>query len=478
MKKKRFNLFIFLVSLIAVTSAAMAYSSNRGKAFLPGWMSTPNNPPSLIAGPMKISGQLIQDKILQGSAGTVNLALTLEADDIIDSNEANFRNVDMVIVLDRSGSMKGRKIKNAQQAVLNLLSALSSKDRFALITYSDGVRQVSNLRNVSDVNRKQLEALIHGVRAGGGTNLGAGLQTGINVLLSANQNGNSGKVILISDGLANKGITSPRVLGNIAGIAVEKEFAVSTVGVGIDFNELLMTKIADKGVGNYYYLKNPGAFAEVFQKEFFYTQTTAVNGVSVHLSFPNGISLIHAAGYPITVQNNHAVFHPGNLRSNQTRKLFLTLKVPSERVGEFTIGRIKVRYLYNGTPFEASLEEAFKIVCVKDQRKVLSSIDKSAWTQKVIQEDYNRLKQEVAGDIKAGEKGNALRRITNYYKEKASINKTVASEEVNKNLNRDLKELRQVVKDTFQGAPSVVLQKQKSNSKALQYEGYSGQRQK
>lgn len=262
MKKKRFNLFIFLVSLIAVTSAAMAYSSNRGKAFLPGWMSTPSNPPSLISGPMKISGQLIQDKILQGSAGMVNLALTLKADDIIDSNEANFRNVDMVIVLDRSGSMKGRKIKNARQAALNLLSALSSKDRFALITYSDGVRQVSNLRNVSDVNRKQLEALIHGVRAGGGTNLGAGLQTGINVLLSANQNGNSGKVILISDGLANKGITSPQVLGNIAEIAVEKEFAVSTVGVGIDFNELLMTKIADKGAGNYYYLENPGAFSE------------------------------------------------------------------------------------------------------------------------------------------------------------------------------------------------------------------------
>lgn len=83
----------------------------------------------------------------------------------------------------------------------------------------------------------------------------------------------------------------------------------------------------------------------------------------------------------------------------------------------------------------------------------------------------------MAGDIKAGKKDTALRRITDYYKEKASINKTVASEEVNKNLNRDLKELRQVVKDTFHGAPSVVLQKQKSNSKALQYGGYSGRRQ-
>ncbi len=478
MKKKRFNLFIFLVSLIAITGAAMAYSSQRGKAFLPGWMQTPSTPPALTPGPVKISAQLVQNKVLQGSAGIVSFALTLKADDIIDHSDGKYRNVDMVIVLDRSGSMKGRKIKNARQAVLNLLAKLSTKDRFALITYSDGVSQVAELRNVSDVNRKQLEAIIRSVRTGGGTNLGAGLQTGINVLLSAGHNGNSGKVILISDGLANKGITSPQVLGNIAGIAMEKEFAISTVGVGIDFNEQLMTKIADKGAGNYYYLENPGAFTEVVQKEFFYTQTTAVNGISVHLSLPDGISLISAVGYPITVQNNHAVFHPGDLRSGQTRKLFLTLKVPSERVGAFELGKIKVRYLYNSMPFEAILEKTFKIACVKDQRKVLSSIDRSAWTQKIIQEDYNRLKQEVAGDLKAGKKDNALRRIKNYYQEKTSINKSVASEEVNKNLNRDLKELKKIVKDTFRGAPSVVLQKQKSSSKALQYEGYRGLRQK
>ncbi|MFQ5483996.1 MAG: VWA domain-containing protein [Desulfobacterales bacterium] len=478
MKKKRFNQFIFIVSLIAITGAAMAYSSQRGKGILPGWMQTSSTPPALTPGPVKISAQLVQSKVLQGSAGIVSLALTLKADDIIDHSDGKYHNVDMVIVLDRSGSMKGSKIKNARQAVLNLLSNLSSKDRFALITYSDGVSRITDLQKVSDVNRKQLETFIRSVRTGGGTNLGAGLQTGINVLLSAGHNGNSGKVILISDGLANKGITSHQVLGNIAGIAAEKEFAISTVGVGIDFNEQLMTKIADNGAGNYYYLENPEAFAEVVQKEFFYTQTTAVNGISVHLSMPDGISLISAAGYPITVQNNRAVFNPGDLRSNQTRKLFLTLKVPSERVGTFELGKIKVRYLYNGTPFEASLEETFKIACVKDQRKVLSSIDRSAWSQKIIQEDYNRLKQEVAGDIKAGKKDTALRRIKNYYQEKTSINKSVASEEVNKNLDRDLKELKKIVKDTFQGAPSVVLQKQKSSSKALQYEGYRGLRQK
>ena len=112
----------------------------------------------------------------------------------------------MVIVLDRSGSMNGPKINDARQAVLNLLSGLSARDRFALIAYSDHVQQITGLKPVTADHAKQLQVLVPGINAGGGTNLGAGLQAGINLILSAPANGNARKLILISDGLANKGI--------------------------------------------------------------------------------------------------------------------------------------------------------------------------------------------------------------------------------------------------------------------------------
>jgi hypothetical protein len=82
----------------------------------------------------------------------------------------------------------------------------------------------------------------------------------------------------------------------------------------------------------------------------------------------------------------------------------------------------------------------------------------------------------VAGDIKAGKKQKALQRINRYYRKQESINKTVSSEEVTQNLDQDLKDLRQRVEETFQGAPAAVTAKQKSNSKAMQYEGYKGRR--
>jgi Ca-activated chloride channel family protein len=477
MKPARLKSFILIIVLIAATGAAMAYSAGPGKSWLSGLFTRPGvHTPPIGSGPLTLNGRLVQHKVLQGSDGKVNLALTLQADERFDSQSSETRNVDMVIVLDRSGSMKGRKIDDARQAVLHLLSGLTAQDRFALITYSDGVQQITGLKHVTAENGNQLRTLVNGIIAGGGTNLGAGLQTGIDVILSAPENGNARKLILISDGLANKGITDSTRLGRMAGVAVEKEFAVSTVGVGNDFNEHLMTTIADHGAGNYYYLENPAAFAEVFQKEFFYTRQTVATNVSISFPLGSGISIVDAAGYPITIQKDHAVFYPGDLRSGQTRQLFLTLQVPTGAPRSFVMDRIKVRYHYNGQLAETALEGSYEIACVKDQREVRASIDKTSWAEKVVQEDYNRLKQEIAADIKAGEKQKALQRINTYYREQESINAAVGSAEVTRNLDRDLRDLEQRVEDTFKGSPSAVSRKQKSNSKALQYEGYQGRR--
>ena len=477
MKRTRMKKFLLISVLIAATGVAMAYSSNTISVLRSNWIPGPSRKHAGDDAILGVSGHLIQNKVLQGSDGTVGLNLTLQVAELPATDGGETRNVDMVIVLDRSGSMKGRKIEDARRAVLELLSSLSAQDRFALITYSDGVHIASGLSKVTAANRVRLASAVNTIRAGGGTNLGAGLQAGIDTLISPNHHTNAAKLILISDGLANKGLTDVKALSDIAAVAVEKEFAVSTVGVGVDFNEHLMTAIADRGTGNYYYLENPAAFAEIFQKEFYNTQTAIVTGVKIQVPMISGITLTDAAGYPIINQNDHLVFYPGNLHSGQTRKLFLTLKVPTNSQKTFELNQLKLSYQYGDRSYETALEESFKIACVNDQKKVYSSIDKTSWSEKVINEDYNRLKQEVAADIKSGKKQRALKKIDKYYEEQEAVNATVGSAHVAENLDKDLKELKIFVKDTFEGAPAAVRQKQKSNAKALQFEGYSGRRQ-
>lgn len=475
MKRKYLKPIFFIGCLIAITGAAMAYS-NKGNLWVPSLINGPDTSTPDQNGIVSLSGRLVKDKILQGGDGTVNLSLSLHAVDVFAPDRSNARNVDMVIVLDRSGSMKGSKIRDAKRAILNLLSDLSDTDRFALVAYSDGVEKYSDLVHATRSNRKHLISSVKKIWASGGTNLGAGLQTGVNTLLKSKHIGNTGKVILISDGLANRGITDPMSLGHMASVGVEKEFSVTTVGVGTEFNEHLMTLIADQGAGNYYYLENPNAFAEVFKKEFYHSKIAAATAVKVQIPLKNGLSLVNAAGYPIKVSENQAIFHPGDLRSGQTRKLFLTFKMPTHKENTFKIDGITVQYLQKGKIYTASLSKSFQVACVKNQREVISSIDKDEWEDKVIQDDYNKLKEEVSRDIKDGKEQMALDRIQTYYREKEQVNAAVGSGKVAENLTKGVNELSSIVADTFKGSPQAVMKKQKANSKALQYEGYKGRR--
>jgi len=475
MKRKYLKPLFVVGCLIVITGAAMAYSS-RGNPWMPNLITGPNPGNLDKKGGVSLTGRLVQDKVLQGGDGTVDLSLSLHADDTLNPDKGIAQHADMVIVLDRSGSMKGSKIRNAKHAVLNLLSDLSEKDRFALVSYSDGVETHSDLVPVTGLNRKHLISLVNRIWVGGGTNLGAGLQTGINTIVRAKKIGNIGKVILISDGLANQGITDSSSLGNMASIAIDKEFSVATVGVGTEFNERLMTYIADQGAGSYYYLKNPKVFAEVFQKEFYNSRTTAATAVEVTIPLRNGMSLVNASGYPIKVTKDHARFHPGNLHSGQTRTLFLTFKMPTHNQKTFEINGITVRYIHNGRPYQSVLSKSFEIACVKNERDVISSIDKEEWEKQVVQEDYNKLKDEVSMDIKDGKEKKALDRIQTYYRKKQQLNTVVGSGKVAENLDKDLNKLRHFVTDTFTGSSEAVMQQQKANSKALQYEGYKGRR--
>lgn len=474
MKREQLKTLIVVGFLLIVTGVAMGDLNGN----TPNHSQNHTNIVSSSNGPVMLFAHLVQDKIFTGGDGTVSLSLTMQAADVIVPDQDEEQHVDMVIVLDQSGSMRGQKIEYARQAVLDLLSGLSARDRFALIGYANGVRKYSELMNVTEANREELESIIYRISTGGHTNLGAGLQEGINTLLSSNRNGNVEKLILISDGLANRGITRPDALGNIASIAVEEEFAISTVGVGNDFNEQLMTAIADKGAGNYYYLADPESFAEVFHKEFQNSKIVAARAVEIKIPLPEGVSLLKASGYPITISNNHAIVHPGDLLSGQSRKLFLTLTIPTHSEKTYELSGINIRYMHQGNSYTTTFSEPFQIACVNNPNEAVASIDAGEWEEKVIQEDFNTLREKVALDLKNGKKQEAMEKIDGYYSQQKILNSEVGSAKVTGHLENEVDELRDFVEQTFTGDRQDIAEQQKANAKSLQYEGYKERRAK
>jgi Ca-activated chloride channel family protein len=374
--------------------------------------------------------------------------------------------------------MNGPKIDDARRAIGRLAADLTPRDRLALVTYSDRVAQHTGLIPMTATNRRLIQTTVADITANGGTNLGAGLKRGLDVAGGAAAHTNQRRVILISDGLANQGITDPPTLMRMAGAGLEKDLAVSTVGVGQGFNEQLMTALADNGGGSYYYLEDPAAFAAVFQKEYQYARAAAATSLRVDLSLPEGVRLVDAGGYPVRQTGSRASFNAGSLRHGQSRQFFVTLALPTRTPRSFTLDGIRVHYHRGGRQHTVSQTQALTVACVDDAREVVASIEAEAWSEQVVREDFGRLKEEVAADIRAGQPDQARARIQTYRQEKAAINAVVGSARVSQNLDQEVDALRTYVEETFQGPAPAVAAKQKKNAKALQYEGYRERRDK
>ena len=467
------GLFV-IVSLIIVTGTALAYVGGRSDGHV--------DPPPQIThtrdGRVTVTATLAQTKVLTGSDGQVSMAVNLAAAALPEDGELAENPVDLVVVLDRSGSMNGQKINDACRAIRQLLERLTPRDRLALVTYANDVTRLTDLTPANDANQGMLAALVDQVRAGGGTNLGGGLQMGIDTLLQGGPVMSRRKLILISDGLANQGITDPDRLGTMASVAMENGFSISTVGVGLDFNEILMTAIADHGAGQYHFMENPQAFAQVFADECRVARQVAASAFTIKIPVANGVRLIHAGGYPVTVKKGVAEIHPGDLLSGQERRLFFTFAVPVHRTGEFTFDEMALDYQYQGKTFAMTVPLGLSVACVPDPAVVAASVDRETWSQQVLQEDYSRLKATVADAIRKGDKEAAEARIQAYEAKTLRLNENVGSAKVTQNLKDDLPQLRKRVETTFAGAPAAVAEKRKQQSKALQYDSYQIRRAK
>ena len=146
-------------------------------------------------------------------------------------------------------------------------------------------------------NKEKMFAYVDGIWDDGGTNIAAGLTTGRDVLLAARNEFKVNRLILISDGQPTEGIIEfdglTAIVKEIRGYGV----SVSSVGVGDDFNEQLMSAFAEVGAGAYAYLQDAAQLSAIFQKDLNAAGTQVARGVSLTFRVPKGAQLQKVLGY-------------------------------------------------------------------------------------------------------------------------------------------------------------------------------------
>lgn len=466
---KRVPLLV-LAALVTLTLAGHAVMEYRTDVPI-----STTGPPQFVApggGAVAFTGRLNQSAILVGGDGQILMELILEAEEPASSDFAQVP-TDLVVILDRSGSMAGTKMEYARAAIGELISRLDGQDRFALVTYSSGAQLTIPLTRAVGSVRQTWHQIVESIQPNGGTNMSSGIDVAINTVEASREASRAARIILISDGLANEGDASFAGLSRRASQVSRWEYVLSTVGVGEDFNEQLMSALADAGTGNYYYLANSYELAQVFAREFEATRQTVATGLEVIIDPGKGVDVIEAAGYPLQRDGKRVSFRPGALFSGQQRSIWVTMKVASDQAREYEIGTVTLRYSEGGERYSLTLDDVPRIACVADQKDFFASVNAEAWEESVLQEAYNRLQVKIAFAVKEGRKAEALSAIDAYRADKDWMNQQMASPAVEANLE-ELDDLEREVGEAFVGADQE--KKQNLFSKTRQSAGRDGRR--
>ncbi len=442
-KRMRWTIAGLLLLATAVTGAivrAKAVGSNTGVTTFG----------SSTVGPLSFSGRLDRTAVLQGGDGVARMEVVIGADEV--PSTAGFRRpTDLVIVLDRSGSMAGDKIFHARASVRELLGHLRPQDRFALVSYASDSRVDVPLTPYDEQAPARIHRTLNAIAPGGGTNMSSGLDNGLSLIGSGRTAGRVPHLILISDGLANEGDSTLTGFRSRAATAAQGEFMLSTIGVGDDFNEELMTAIADAGTGNYYYVRHAEDLAEVFAREFDAARTTVASGVALRIAPGNGVRVTDVSGYPLASVAGAVVVRPGSMFSGQVRRLWVTFAIPNHRLGDYELGELSLAYSIDSGRHEVRLDEVPVVACVKSENEYFAGFDSDVLSFSVAIEDYNAMQDDVAKKVKEGKLSEALSAVGAFRRRAGSINRQIDSAPVAAKLE-ELDELEAEVKQAFEGS--------------------------
>jgi Ca-activated chloride channel homolog len=277
--------------------------------------------------------------------------------------------LNLAVVLDRSGSMTGAKIEKARQAAMGLVDQLGPEDYFSLIAYSDYAEVLLPAQHVED--KESVKSRIACIRPGGSTALYAGVQLGAGQVQRHLSSRRINRVILLSDGLANVGPSSPRDLRQLGHALSETGTSVTTIGVGDDYNEDLMAGLAEASDANYYYVKDTEKLPAIFAKELGGLVAVAAREVRIEIICPRGVKPIGLIGRPEIFSGQKASVQLSQLALEQNRYLFLRCLVAEPQP---EIAEVKVRYIdeLNGG-IEQSLAERARVKFTNDHAAAANS---------------------------------------------------------------------------------------------------------
>ncbi|XP_077060064.1 inter-alpha-trypsin inhibitor heavy chain H3b [Siphateles boraxobius] len=190
----------------------------------------------------------------------------------------------VVFIIDRSGSMLGKKIEQTRLAMLSILSDLEEDDLFGLITFSHHIRTWKpELLKATEGNVEEAKTFVKRITSGGSTDINAAVLKAVDMINTDPQEGSASILILLTDGDPTSGETNPVKIQENVKKAIRGKFPLYSLGFGFDVSFEFLEKLS---------LKNNGVARRIYedsdadlQLQGFYEEVATPLLTDVHLSY-------------------------------------------------------------------------------------------------------------------------------------------------------------------------------------------------
>ncbi len=293
--------------------------------------------------------------------------------------------VNLAIVIDRSGSMAGEKIRKAKEAAASAIGRLTSRDIASVIAYNHTVQVLVPATRLTD--RQSVLNAVARLEATGQTALFAGVSKGAAEIRKFKDPSYVNRIILISDGLANVGPSSPAELGELACSLAKEGISVSTVGLGLGYNEDLMARLALASDGMHYFAESPADLVRIFNRELGDVLAVAAQDVYVTITCRHGIRPVRVLGRQATFDGRQVIVRLNQLYSEQETFILLECEIPPQQAGATMAGALAVEVSYFNMKLKRtqSLRGSISLKFSDSEEIVQKSVDPSVMAAVVEQ---------------------------------------------------------------------------------------------
>ena len=250
--------------------------------------------------------------------------------------------LNLAIVMDRSGSMAGKRLENALAAARGMVQRLRNGDVISLVTYNGSAEVRAASIEIDERSRFRVLSELEGITARGDTCISCGLEKASELL--ARRQGMVHQMLLLSDGEATQGVMDESGFRRIAASIRRMGTAISTIGVDLDYNERVMAALAQQSNGRHHFVQNPAQLPSIFDEELAHLASTIASDAELTLTLAPGVKMLQVFDRVYRQEGDRVVVPMGAFGSGEEKTLLVKLSAPAAEVGKQPIADVRVSY--------------------------------------------------------------------------------------------------------------------------------------